>query len=164
MKRRDFITLLGGATAGPVAARAQQRERMRRIGFLMNLAADDPVSQARNAAFLQALQELGRTAGRNLQIEYRWGGEIADRNRECAAELVALAPDVIVAGESSPGLQHCAGRRAQYRSCSRASSTRSAGASSRVWLGRAAMPPDSRSSNTASAGNGWSCSRRSFRG
>jgi putative ABC transport system substrate-binding protein len=70
----------------------------------MNLAADDPVSQARNAAFLQALQELGWTAGRNLQIEYRWGGEIADRNREYAAELVALAPDVIVAGGSSPGL------------------------------------------------------------
>ena len=82
MRRRDFITLLGGAAAGPVVARAQQRERMRRIGFLMNLAADDPVSQARNAAFLQALQELGWTAGRNLQIEYRWGGEIADRNRE----------------------------------------------------------------------------------
>jgi len=104
MRRRDFITLLGGAAAGPVVARAQQRERMRRIGFLMNLAADDPVSQARNAAFLQALQELGWTAGRNLQIEYRWGGEIADRNREYGAELVALAPDVIVAGGSSPGL------------------------------------------------------------
>src|SRR6516225_11243289 len=104
MRRRDFITLLGGAAAGPVVARAQQRERMRRIGFLMNLAADDPVSQARNAAFLQALQELGWTAGRNLQIEYRWGGEIADRNREYAAELVALAPDVVVAAGSSPGL------------------------------------------------------------
>src|SRR5262249_55590279 len=103
-KRREFITLLGGAASWPLAARAQQRERMRRIGFLMNLAADDPVAQARNAAFLQALQELGWTAGRNLQIEYRWGGEIADRNREYAAELVALAPNVIVAGGSSPGL------------------------------------------------------------
>jgi putative tryptophan/tyrosine transport system substrate-binding protein len=59
MRRRAFITLLGGAAAGPVVARAQQRERMRRIGFLMNLAADDPVSQARNAAFLQGLQQLG---------------------------------------------------------------------------------------------------------
>src|SRR6516164_8504362 len=76
VKRREFITLLGGAAAWPLAAHAQQGERMRRIGFLMNLAADDPVSQARNAAFLQALQELGWTAGRNLQIEYRWGGEI----------------------------------------------------------------------------------------
>ena len=72
MRRREFITLIGGAAvASPLAARAQQRERMRRIGFLMNLAAADPVSQARNAAFLRALQELGWTAGRNLQIEYR---------------------------------------------------------------------------------------------
>ena len=85
MRRRDFIIVLGGAATLPLAARAQQREQMRRIGFLMNLAADDPVSQARNAAFLQALQELGWTAGRNLQIEYRWGGEIADRNREYAS-------------------------------------------------------------------------------
>ena len=104
LHRRDFITLLGVATTWPLAARAQQGERMRRIGFLMNLAADDSQAQARNAAFLQALQELGWTAGRNLQIEYRWGGEIADRNREYAAELVALAPDVIVAAGSSPGL------------------------------------------------------------
>src|SRR5262245_55654303 len=105
MRRREFITLLGGAAVTwPLAARAQQRERIRRIGFLMNLAADDSQAQARNAAFLQALQELGWTAGRNLQIEYRWGGEIADRNREYAAELVALAPDVIVAAGSSPGL------------------------------------------------------------
>jgi putative ABC transport system substrate-binding protein len=105
VKRREFITLLGSMlTAWPLAARAQQRERMRRIGFLMNLAADDPEAQARNAAFLQALQEVGWTAGRNLQIEYRWGGEIADRNREYAAELIALAPDVIVSGGGSPGL------------------------------------------------------------
>ena len=71
MKRREFITLIGGAAAWPMSTGAQQGERMRRIGFLMNLAADDPVSQARNAAFLRALQELGWTAGRNLQIEYR---------------------------------------------------------------------------------------------
>jgi putative ABC transport system substrate-binding protein len=76
------------------------------------LAADDPEAQARNAAFLQALQELGWTAGRNLQIEYRWGGEIADRNREYAAELIALAPEVIVSGGGSPGL--AALRRATY--------------------------------------------------
>ena len=78
MQRREFITLLGGTAAWPLAVRAQQRELIRRIGFLMNLAADDSQAQARNAAFLQALQELGWTAGRNLQIEYRWGGEIAD--------------------------------------------------------------------------------------
>jgi putative ABC transport system substrate-binding protein len=103
--RRECIVLLGGAAASwPLAARAQQRERMRRIGVLINLAVDDPEAQARNAVLLQALQQLGWTAGRNLQIEYRWGGEIADRNREYAAELVALAPDVIVSGGGSPGL------------------------------------------------------------
>jgi len=77
---------------------------MRRIGVLVNLPADDAQAQARNAAFLQALQQLGWTAGRNVEIEYRWGAEIADRNREYAAELVALAPDVILSGGGSPGL------------------------------------------------------------
>ena len=75
MKRREFITLLGGAAAAwPLAARAQQRERMRRIGVLMSLAADDPEAQARIAAFLQGLQQLGWTDGRNVRIDYRWGG------------------------------------------------------------------------------------------
>jgi putative ABC transport system substrate-binding protein len=105
MRRREFVTLLGSAVAAmPVAARAQQRERIRRIGVLMNLPADDPGAQARNAALLQALQELGWTVGRNVQVEYRWGAEIADRTREYAAELVALAPDAIVSGGGSPGL------------------------------------------------------------
>ena len=72
MKRREFITLIGGAAAWPVAAGAQQRERMRRIGVLTNLAADDPEGQARLAAFLQGLQEFGWAVGRNLRIEYRW--------------------------------------------------------------------------------------------
>jgi putative ABC transport system substrate-binding protein len=81
MQRRTFITLLGGAAAAwPLAARAQQPERMRRIGVLMNLAADDPEVQARNTALLQTLQELGWT--RNLRIDYRWGaGSDADRLR-----------------------------------------------------------------------------------
>ena len=73
MKRREFITLLGGAAAWPLAARAQRPERMRRIGVLMNLTADDSVSQDRLTAFVQGLQELGWTVGRNLQIDYRWG-------------------------------------------------------------------------------------------
>jgi putative ABC transport system substrate-binding protein len=99
-KRRKFITLLGGAAVWPLAARAQQAERMRRVGLLMTLAADDPEAQARNAAFLQALAELGWTVGRNVQIDYRWSGADADRIRKAAAELVALAPDLIQANSA----------------------------------------------------------------
>jgi ABC-type uncharacterized transport system substrate-binding protein len=103
MKRREFITVLGGAAvAWPLAARAQQ-PKMRRIGVLMTLAADDPEAQARNAAFLQALGELGWTVGRNLQIDYRWSGADPDRIRNAVAELVGLAPDLIQAN-SAPAL------------------------------------------------------------
>ena len=102
MKRREFLTLLGGtAAAWPLAARAQQGERMRRIGVLTNLVADDPEAQARVGAFLQGLQELGWAVGRNMRIEYRWGAGDADRTRGYAAELVALAPDVILTSGAS---------------------------------------------------------------
>ena len=94
--RRDFITLLGGTAAWPIAARAQQRERTRRIGVLMTIAADDPEAPTRVTAFAQGLAELGWTAGRNLQIDYRWGGGDPVRYHRYAAELVALAPDVIL--------------------------------------------------------------------
>ena len=98
MRRREFISLLGGAAvAWPLAARAQQTERMRRVGLFTNLAADDAESQARNAAFLQALQQLGWTNGANVRIDFRFGAGDAERNRRYASELVALAPDVIVA-------------------------------------------------------------------
>src|SRR5262245_56546434 len=97
LKRREFITLFGGAAAWPLAARAQQGERMRRIGVLMNLGSDDAEGQARNAAFLQGLQELGWTVGRNVRIEYRWGAGDAELFRRHASDLVALAPDVILA-------------------------------------------------------------------
>ena len=98
MRRREFITLLGGAASlWPVAGRAQQSEKMRRIGVLMNLAADDAEGQARLAAFLQGLQEAGWAVGRNVRIDLRWGAGDADRFRKQAAELVALAPDVVLA-------------------------------------------------------------------
>jgi putative ABC transport system substrate-binding protein len=97
MRRREFITLLGGvAAAWPVVARGQQAERMRRIGVLMNFTADDPVSLGRVTAFVQGLQELGWTIGRNLQIDYRWGAGSVERYRTFAAELVALTPDILV--------------------------------------------------------------------
>ena len=99
MERRTFITLLGGAAAWPLAARAQSGERVRRIGVLMNGAADDPDGQARLTGFLQGLQEFGWTAGRNVRIDYRWAADEADRRRY-AAELVALTPDVIMASTS----------------------------------------------------------------
>src|SRR5215470_893403 len=100
MKRREFITLLGGAAALPLAARAQQGEHMRRIGLLMG-AADDAEGQARMTALKQGLQDLGWTDGRNIQIETRFGGADAGRIRAQAAELVALAPDVLV-GQTTP--------------------------------------------------------------
>ena len=146
--RREFITLLGGAAAAwPLAARAQQ-ERMRRIGVLVNFAADDPLGQARHGAFLQGLQQAGWTIGRNVQVETRWGPGDADRLRTHAAVLAALAPDVILATGNAgvaPMLQ----------------ATRSvpivfvivpdpaAPALSIASRGRVAMPPASPPSNTA---------------
>ena len=95
MKRRAFITLLGGAAAAwPLAARAQQPERMRRVGALMGLSESDPEAQSRIAAFRKMLQGLGWTEGRNVRIDYRLSAGTADR-RKYPAELVALAPDVI---------------------------------------------------------------------
>ena len=97
MKRREFIRMLGGALAWPMAARAQQREPMRRIGVFMPGVADDPDYQARNAAFLQRLAELNWVVGRNIRIDYRWGAGDTARYGAYADELVALAPDVILA-------------------------------------------------------------------
>ena len=98
MRRREFISLLGGAAAAwPMAARGQQADRMRRIGVLMGLAADDAEGQARIAAFVHALQQLGWTNGRDVRIDIRRGAGDAERSRVYAAELVALAPDVILA-------------------------------------------------------------------
>jgi ABC-type uncharacterized transport system substrate-binding protein len=97
MRRREFISLLGSAAAAwPLAALAQQTERVRRIGVLLNVAADDPESLTRVTAFAQGLQELGWIDGRNVRIDYRWGGADVGRIRKYAAELLTLAPDVIV--------------------------------------------------------------------
>jgi putative ABC transport system substrate-binding protein len=104
MRRRDFITFLGGAAAAwPLAARAQQGNRMRRIGVLMNTPADDQQAQLFLAAFQQGLQELGWTVGRNLRIDHRWGPSNDERIRQQAAELVALTPDVILWGRGRRG-------------------------------------------------------------
>jgi DNA-binding LacI/PurR family transcriptional regulator len=97
IRRREFIVTLGGAAAWPLAALAQQPERMRRIGVLMSRAADDPQAQGRLAAFQQALQQLGWSDGRNVRIDIRWGENDADRARRYAQELVALAPDIFLA-------------------------------------------------------------------
>src|SRR5262245_42949674 len=96
--RRAFITRLGGAAAWPLAARAQQSERVRRIGVLMHTTSDEPDAQARYAGFLQGMQVTGWEIGRNLRIETRWSAADVARLRQNAAELVALNPDVILAG------------------------------------------------------------------
>ena len=102
MRRREFITLIGGAAAAwPLVARAQQTGAMRRIGVLMSTAMGDPEGQARMGAFLQALEQLGWADGRNVRIDTRWPTGNADDNRKYAADLVSLAPDVILASSAT---------------------------------------------------------------
>src|SRR5262245_22207411 len=161
MKRREFITLLGGAAAAwPLAARAQQGERARRIGVLMSYAADDPAGQTRLLAFAQALAQLGWTEGRNIRIDIRWGGGSPERIRSYAAELVALAPDVILA-VASVTTGRCCKRLGSCRSYSCRSPNPSVLVSSKPSPGRAATLLVLCSMNTASAQNGWGCSKRS---
>ena len=101
MRRREFISFLGGAAAWPIGAHAQQAQRMRRIGVLMPLAADDPEAQMRLAAFAQGLERLGWNIGRNIRIETRWTVGDPERIRRGVAELLALEPDVILATGST---------------------------------------------------------------
>jgi hypothetical protein len=101
IKRREFITALGGAAAWPLAARAQQRDRMRRLGVLMSAVEGDQKGLESITAFAQGLAELGWTVGRNVRIEYRWGAGDLDRFRRYAAELIALSPDVVLATAGS---------------------------------------------------------------
>jgi ABC-type uncharacterized transport system substrate-binding protein len=104
MRRRDFIQGIAVSSAWPLAVRAQQGERVRRVGVLMNLAAGDPEGEARSAAFLQALQQLGWSDGRNVRIDYRWAAGDAGRFHRYAEELLALVPDVILAS-ATPSVQ-----------------------------------------------------------
>jgi len=143
--RREFITVLGGAAAWPFAARAQQRERMRRIGVLMNLSDNDPDGQDVLVAFLNELQRLGWSDGRNARIETRWGAGDRERYRRLA---------------TGPRYN---GNRKRHRSFSSPSSIQSAPGSSKGWRGRAAMPRVSPCSNTRSQQSGWNCSKRLHR-
>src|SRR5262245_49751079 len=162
--RRKFLaTLLGGAAVGwPLAARAQQRERMPRIGVLAALSADDALAQARNAAFLQGLADLGWRVGRNVQIDFRWAGIDTARYPKYAVALVELAPDVILAVGASvvwpvwelPAL---------CRVCSCRLPTPWVPATLRAWLGHAATRPGLPCSSLASARSGSNSLSRSRR-
>ena len=117
MRRREFITMLSGAAAmWPLAARAQQSDRVRRIGVLMASSADDPEYQARIAAFLQGLQQLGWIDGRNVHIDTRWATTKPDDIRRHAAELAALTPDVILAGTGTVTVATTVPSNNSYRS------------------------------------------------
>jgi putative ABC transport system substrate-binding protein len=98
IRRREFIAALGGAAAWPLAARAQQPDRVRRIGVLMPFDENDPEGKRRLFAFTQALADLGWTDGRNLRIDLRWYGDDTNRTRALARELVGSQPDIILAG------------------------------------------------------------------
>src|SRR5215470_8236576 len=100
--RREFITLLGGAAAWPLSARAQQGERMRRIGLLMPYDENEPLAKARISAFTQALAGFGWTDGRNVRMDLRWGGGDINRIRALAQELVGLQPDIILTNGTAP--------------------------------------------------------------
>ena len=119
MRRREFITLVGGTAATlPLAARAQQPDRMRRIGVLTPFPSDDAEGLARLTAFTQALQQSGWTVGQNIRIDYRWGPGNPATMRKQAAELVALEPDVVLALTTAPPSGHCWRQAAPSRSCS----------------------------------------------
>jgi len=162
MRRREFITLIGGAAAWPITTYAQQRDGQRRIGVLMT--DEGSQGQARMAAFRQGLQQLGWTDGRNIRIDARWSGGDDAKMRKSAAELVALAPEVILAtGSASMGpLMQISGSGTVPIVFVIVPDPVGAGMST-AWLGREATLPASRFSNTASAGNGWTCLSRSHR-
>ena len=163
MKRREFITLLGGAAAWPLAAGAQQPERMRRIGVLSGLVENDPETPLRVVAFRQALGKLGWSEGRDLVIDFRWGAGDPNLMRVHAKELIGATPDVVVA-ESTPA---AAALRQETSAVSivflQVGNPVGRVASSRAWRIPAGALPDSPISNPRWAASGLSCSRRSRR-
>ena len=136
MRQREFITLLGGATAWPLAARAQQGERMRRIGVLMGRASGDPEGQKQAAALQRGLEELHWSSPRNIEIEYRWPAGDAVRAQAQAKELVELGVDIILAN-STPSLLAASRATNTIPSSSLPSPIRSRRASSKAWRNRA---------------------------
>ena len=159
MKRREFITLLGGAAAAsPFAARAQHSDRMRRVGILMTIAANDPEAQARIVMFAQSLQALGWTDGRNARIDIRWSTVRVD-TLKYAAELAALPSDVILAeGTEAVGPLQAATRSIPIVFVLVPDPVGQGFVDSLARPG--AMSPDLPSTSSAWAGNGYSCSKR----
>ena len=137
--RRGFVATLGGAAVWSLAARAQQSDRMRRIGVLMGYAESDREGQANFAAFQGGLQKLGWMEGRNIQIDARWASANADLVQRFAKELVALQPDVIVT-QNTP-IRRCCNKHAPSPLFSRTFPIRSAAVSSRAYRDRAATSP-----------------------
>jgi putative ABC transport system substrate-binding protein len=161
MRRREFITLLGGAAAGwPLAAQAQQAERVRRVGVLMLTSSDEPESQTNIAAFLQGLQEAGWAVGRNLRIDYRWSGNDRTRLNQHATELISLGPDVVLAGTGATIQPLQQASRTVPIVFAQAIDPVGA-ATLKRWRGPTATPPASSSSSTAWLENGLSYSGRS---
>ena len=150
MRRRDFITILGGAAAAwPVAARAQQGERMRRIGALVAATTDDPEYETRMAAFRQGLALLGWTDGRNVRIDTRWATTEAEQVRKQALELVALAPDVILAASGTTTVAPLLQATRTVPIVFVVVIIRSAPGSLQTWRAQVATPPAFSCSNTA---------------
>src|SRR5258708_2644023 len=160
--RREFITLLGGAAATwPLAARAQQGNRMRRIGALIARAENDPWAKAGLAQFRQGLQELGCAHGHTLRMDVRWAAGDVSRMQAYAKELVGLQPDVILANTPPVTAAFRRGRRGRSRSYLRPSPTRSAMDLLRACPNRAGISPGSSPREPGWRASGWSCSRGS---
>jgi putative tryptophan/tyrosine transport system substrate-binding protein len=157
MRRREFLTLVGGSMGWSLAVRAEQAGAVRRIGVLMSRAADDAVGQAWIAAFAQGLQQLGWEIGSNIRIEYRWGAGDTERFRKYAAELVALSPDVILGTAASiVGALQQASRTIPIVFVTTIDPVGSGLVTSLAHPGGNAT-----GSNSAQAPNCWNCSRRS---